>query len=362
MTTAPLVTVLMSVHNGGPYVDEAIGSILRQTFTDFEFLIVDDASTDDTPARIAAFGDPRIRVIRNDVNLGLTRSLNRGLAAALGSLVARQDADDVSHPGRLAAQVAFLEREPDVVVLGTQCRYIDSRGAPKKVAPWPKSTSNLAIRWQLLFDGPFIHTSVIFRKAVVWGELGGYDESFVTSQDFELWSRISARGHAMRNLPQALVDFRVHSASASTSYELERVVRVAPVVRQNVMAELGVGAIPEGWADAWIRLNNPRVFPDSAGEWKLVSRAIKAIHHAFTRKYPESADDPEIRTHRASMLIRLSQWGAERRQFASLASFAHACRLDPAMAAHAAPRYFGRWTIGRWRPARRPVPVQPPRD
>jgi len=345
--SSPLVTVLMAVHNGADYVEAAVDSILRQSFTDFEFLIVDDGSTDDTALRLTRFTDPRIHRVRNDANLGLARSLNRGLALARGALIARQDADDVSHPSRLAEQAAFLEREPAVAVLGTQVRYIDTRGRTVSVAPWPKSTSALAIRWQLLFDGPFVHASVMFRRDIVWATLGGYDESFVTSQDFELWSRVGAAGHAMRNLPATLVDFRIHPASASARYTVDGVSRVAPVVRRNVTAELGVDALPRDWPEAWIRLTNPAVFPDAGDDWETVARAIDEIHAAFTAKHPEAAGDHEIRRHLASMLIRLSCWGAERRRKKSMSAFARACRLDPVMAARALPRYIGSWTIRR---------------
>jgi len=349
----PLVTVLMAVHNGAAYVEAAVESILAQQFTDFEFLIVDDGSTDDTPQRLARFRDARLRTVRNDANLGLARSLNRGLALARGALIARQDADDISHPARLAEQVAFLDRQADVAVLGTQVRYIDARGRPVTVAPWPKSTSSLAIRWQLLFDGPFVHASVMFRKAIVWVELGGYDESFVTSQDFELWSRVGARGHAMRNLPAALVDFRVHPTSASSRYTLDGVSKVAAVVRRNAIAELGPAAPHGDWPDAWIRLTNPAVFPVAGDEWETVDRAIHAVHRAFVAKYPEAAHDDEIRRHLASMLIRLSCWGAQRKRTRSMTAFVEACRLEPAMAARALPRYVGYWTVGRRRGAAR---------
>jgi Glycosyl transferase family 2 len=351
VTSPPLVTVLMAVHDGGDFVRQAVESVLRQTFADFELLIVDDGSTDETPRLLASFDDARIRIVRNDENLGLTRSLNRGLAMARGALIARQDADDLSHAGRLAAQVAFLDREPGVAVLGTQARYVNVRGRSKSVAPWPKSTSNLAIRWQLLFDGPFVHASVMFRKAVVWDALGGYDESFRTSQDFELWSRINARGYGMRNLPDALVDFRVHEGSMSRRYASGAIDRVAAVVKRNLVLELGPGALPEGWPDAWMRLTNPQVYPNTGDDWQTVVRAIGGIFRAFVLEHPDAAHDEEIRRHLASMLIRLSHWGAARGRMASIASFARACRLDPPMAARAAPRYVGHWMLRGWRGA-----------
>jgi len=116
----PAVTVLMGVYNGELFVRDAIDSILAQSYRDFELLVVDDGSTDTTPAILASYDDSRLRVLRNEENIGLTRSLNRGLRAARGGLIARQDADDLSLPNRLARQVTFLESHPDVVLLGTQ--------------------------------------------------------------------------------------------------------------------------------------------------------------------------------------------------------------------------------------------------
>jgi glycosyltransferase involved in cell wall biosynthesis len=341
VSASPRVTVLMPVHNGARYVDEAIGSILRQTFTDFEFLIVDDGSTDETPRRLTAFRDPRIRIIRNEKNIGLTRSLNLGLGLATGALIARQDADDVAHKGRLQAQVDSLERTPDVVVLGTQARYISSRGRPKGVAPWPKSTSNLAIRWQLLFDGPLIHTSVMFRKAIIWDELGGYDESFVTSQDFELWSRVSARGYPMQNLPVALVDHRVHDGSVSRRPRIETITKLRALFLANLVSQLGPAEVPADWPDAWIRFYFPDAFSDGADPVPAILRAMHQIHRRFAEVNPDAARDPDIRRHIAAIQIRMANYAAARRWTRSFRPFARACSLEPVMAAHAVPRYAG---------------------
>src|SRR4051794_29608800 len=120
----PKVTVLLAVYNGERYLREAIDSILGQTFQDFEFLIINDGSTDSTREIILSYHDPRIRLVDNEDNIGQTRSLNRGLALAAGQFVARQDADDISEPERLASQVAFLEIHPEVVLLGTWYRKI----------------------------------------------------------------------------------------------------------------------------------------------------------------------------------------------------------------------------------------------
>ena len=124
----PKVTVLMAVYNGERYLRDAVESILCQTFRDFQFLIINDGSTDNTRDLILSYDDARIVLVDSEHNVGQTRSLNRGLELAAGELIARQDADDISEPDRLAKQVAFLERHPEVALLGTWYKEIDVQG------------------------------------------------------------------------------------------------------------------------------------------------------------------------------------------------------------------------------------------
>src|ERR1044071_4428932 len=139
----------MAVHNGEYYLHEAMESILRQSFCDFEFIIVDDASTDRTRELIFSFNDPRVRLVENREKLGQTRSLNRGLELAHGEFVARQDADDISEPERLAKQAGFLETKRELALLGTWYKKIDARGAALGLRELPCEW--LEIRWALIF-------------------------------------------------------------------------------------------------------------------------------------------------------------------------------------------------------------------
>ena len=205
-----MVTVLMSVYNGCPYVQAAVASILEQTFTDFEFMIIDDGSTDQTAAVLDTFDDPRIRRLVHPTNRGLTVSLNEGLALAAGRYVARQDADDVSRPDRLARQVAFLEAHPEVSVVGAQARLIDAEGHPIRTRMLATPLSNVGVRFKLMFDGPLIHSTVMFRRKTVYDGSRGYDAAWSTNQDYELWSRLAQQGCVMVNLPDVLLDHRHH--------------------------------------------------------------------------------------------------------------------------------------------------------
>jgi glycosyltransferase involved in cell wall biosynthesis len=227
--STPRVTVLMSVHNGGRWLRPAIDSVLAQTRRDFEFLLLDDASTDDSAAQIEAVRDPRIRLVRLPENIGLTRTLNVGLREARGEFVARQDSDDLSAPERLAKQIAFLDEHREVAVVGSQGRLIDAAGRSRGNRDLPLSAAG--VRWLSLLDNPVIHTAATFRAQVIREELGGYDESFPCCQDYDLWTRAMTR-HDVCNLRERLVEVREHGGSISATRRMEARMMVERVVRR----------------------------------------------------------------------------------------------------------------------------------
>jgi len=190
----------MAVHNGAPWVAEAVQSVLTQSLTDLELIVVDDGSTDATAAVLAAVRDPRLSVERQP-RAGLTRSLNRALARARAPLLARLDADDAARPERLARQYAFLVAHPEVGLLGTGAREIDVRGVEIRLIRPPEE--DLAIRHTLIRANPFVHSTVMMRRALV-EQVGGYDPSFPVAQDYDLWLRLSEVTR-MANLADPLV-------------------------------------------------------------------------------------------------------------------------------------------------------------
>lgn len=211
--------MLMSVYNGARYLERALDSVLSQTLPDFEFIIVDDASTDETPAILDRYSDARIVVLRNKVNLGLTRSLNRGLRVTSGEFVARQDADDLSLPHRLASQVEFLDSHSRISLVGTGFVQIDHEGRELGAVEMPTEPDQ--IREMLFYAHCFCHGSVMARRADLQ-TVGGYDKRFVTAQDTELWLRL-AEAHRLTNLPAPLYAFRTHTESvAGRSRSLQR--------------------------------------------------------------------------------------------------------------------------------------------
>jgi glycosyltransferase involved in cell wall biosynthesis len=206
---SPAVTVLMTVYNGLPYVREAIDSILGQTFGDFEFLIIDDASTDASVDCVRFYRDPRIRLECNNCNMRQVGSLNRGLGLARGRYVARMDQDDVSLPTRLEKQVAFLEQRPDIDVIGTWADKIDAHGHiigrhRASVTDYGEFVGQLS-----LGQCGILHPSTLFRRHVVV-DAGSYDASFAPAEDYELWVRLALRRHAAYNIPEVLFLNRTH--------------------------------------------------------------------------------------------------------------------------------------------------------
>ena len=208
VSSNPSISVVMPVHNARPFLDESIRSILEQTLRDFEFVILDDASTDGSVELLREWSgrDGRIRLHESTERLGLSGSSNAVVAKSRAPIVARMDADDIAHPDRLRRQWQALQRRPDVVVIGSLCIGIDAAG--RKVRPRD--------RWRLVRHSvylPFPHGSAMFRRDV-FDEVGGYDEAAAGGEDQNLFSRMAARGRVL-TLPDALYSYRYHSSNAT---------------------------------------------------------------------------------------------------------------------------------------------------
>jgi glycosyltransferase involved in cell wall biosynthesis len=220
----PLISVVMPVHNGVPYLAESIHSILVQTLDDFEFVILDDASTDGTPRilRDWAQRDSRIRLIQNSKQLGISGALNSVVREARAPICARMDADDLSHPDRLKRQWEVLLADPEVALVGSLWEGIDAQGRCVR----PRD------RWRLLRGSslaPFPHGSIMFRRDVFWG-VGGYRAAVSYSQDLDLYLRICQRGRTMV-LPDALYRYRFHANSMTLSSPVAGVTRDLDLMR-----------------------------------------------------------------------------------------------------------------------------------
>ncbi len=207
----PRVSVVMSVYNGARHLEEALAAIMGQTFADFEFLVVDDGSDDETPQILAAANDPRLRVIRQQ-RAGLTCSLIKAVNLARGEYVARQDADDVSEPRRLAMEVAFLDSHPKVAIVGSAVDAVNDAG--RKLCDWSYPTGHEALVAELnRLLSPLPHSTIMFRRATVLG-VGGYRAIFRKAQDYDLLLRVAER-HRLASLPEQLCRLRLSGGSVT---------------------------------------------------------------------------------------------------------------------------------------------------
>ena len=288
------VTVLMSVHNGLPYLADSVASILAQSFGEFEFLIIDDVSTDGTRDFLRAQTDPRIRVIELPQNIGLTAALNVGLREARGEFIARQDADDISDPRRLALQLGFLSGHPSCAVVGSQARIIDDAGRSQGKKDFPLSYRGIAFAH--LFDNALAHSAVTFRKAAVVAA-GGYDEAWPASQDYELWSRMSER-HALANLPERLLTLRVVNTSITQTHKRPELIR-----RVQALHYARLFGCPASDADLdLIALFRTRVVSERLREFRGL---LDELVERYDAAWPGTAATPDFRKTLAMIHVRI---------------------------------------------------------
>ncbi|OBQ26573.1 MAG: glycosyl transferase [Aphanizomenon flos-aquae MDT14a] len=208
----PKITVVMPVYNGEKYLDTAIKSILNQKFTNFEFVIVDDASTDNSVEIINSYQDQRIKLIKNNVNLGIPTTRNKCLQESSGEYVAVLDCDDYAYPSRLAEQLEFMENNPDFGMVGSWVELIDENDDLTGEV-WNEDEPSQKIPCRLLFHNYFAHSAVLLRRSAldtvkINGEI--YRKDYPNAQDYDLWVRISKK-FKVWNIPKVLIKYRVHS-------------------------------------------------------------------------------------------------------------------------------------------------------
>jgi glycosyltransferase involved in cell wall biosynthesis len=204
----PAVSVLMPVYNAEKHVEEAIESILNQTFSDFEFLIIDDGSTDRSAAIVRSFTDSRIIFIRNQKNGGIAEVLNQAISLSKGKYIARMDADDISFPERFEKQYRFLESHSDYVLCGSSFQIIGKN----KVHYLPESDDEIKLK--MLLVTPFCHPTVMLRSTLFKEKGLSYRSEMVPVEDHDLWTRIFSFGK-LHNLRESLLGYRVHESNSS---------------------------------------------------------------------------------------------------------------------------------------------------
>jgi glycosyltransferase involved in cell wall biosynthesis len=235
----PTISVILPVYNGALYVKAAIDSILSQSFIDFELIIINDGSSDGSEAIIRSINDTRIRFLQQE-NCGLAATLNIAISMARGEFIARQDQDDISSAVRLQRQVDFLRRNPYVGMVGSNAEIWVNDKKTDRLLIHP--TDDASIHFALLFDNPFVHSSVMIRRSV-FERVGGYceDKSRQPPEDYELWSRV-ARDFKLANIPENLLAYCEVPGSMSRSGMNPFLHRLINISAENIACYTGRAA------------------------------------------------------------------------------------------------------------------------
>lgn len=300
---SPKVTVLMPVYNGEQYLKDAIESILTQTFTDFEFLIIDDGSLDRSVEIISSYDDPRINLIHNGKNLGLINTLNKGLKLSRGQYVARMDCDDISLPDRLNRQVAFMDSNPHVGISGTWIRHFGGKSRKSFFLP----TDHERIKCGLLFHTMLAHPSLMLRKKSLVQNNLYYDPAYKNAEDYELLVR-AMKYLTLRNIGEILLLYRIHDnqvgqryhegqiASARLIWQIQlKTLHIDPTEKElHLHQSISTGIIEQNehfliQAEKWLLIlkssnSRFRFYSDVAFESLILERWIKCCYrvHGFS--------------------------------------------------------------------------------
>jgi len=251
MISAPIVSVVMPTKNSERYIKEAINSILNQTFSDFEFIIVDDQSTDHTVSIIKSYSDSRIRFFSGS-NMGISAALNQGIKCSIGKYIARMDADDISLPTRFEAQVEFLEENPQVGVCGTKVSPIsDQAFYDSSWGGWIKTTPKVI---DLLGPVVFCHPTVFLRRSIVDKYGLYYNEDLHSAEDQELWYR-AIRVTDFYNVDQKLLLYRIHKSNATKKNSNEGEIVLAQL-KLDLLDWLGIEKIDYSHLDQEALVHN----------------------------------------------------------------------------------------------------------
>lgn len=234
-----LVSVVLPAYNAELYLKEAIDSVLAQTFTDFELIILNDGSTDQTESIILSYDDPRIVYVKNEQNLGLIGTLNKGMALAKGKYIARMDADDICFPERFAKQVDFLEQNIEYVICGTSAYRFQNSILDRKAFNVPINDENIRIR--LFFNSSFIHPSVMLRTEVVKVHNLKFSEYFKYAEDYYFWMDLLQYGKGF-NLREKLLYYRVveNSQTAVGNSDIEKRKEIIGNIHKRYFKEYGI--------------------------------------------------------------------------------------------------------------------------
>jgi glycosyltransferase involved in cell wall biosynthesis len=320
MTCSSAVSVVMPAFNAAEFLDEAVCSILDQTFRDFEFIIVDDGSTDDTACILQKYAnaDRRVRILRQEKE-GLVAALNRGCQLARGRYIARMDADDISLPQRIERQIEFLERHPEIGILGTWASRIDGNGSV--VGDWCLSPNPKVLKWNHFFNVCVIHPTVVMRREVL-EKVNFYRPDAGHSEDRDLWLRASAITE-FSNVPEILLKFRVWPKSTShrlrREYKETQIKLLALFIRQFLQSDVSIEAVA--------RLHGKKL--ESLEEIRSAAALLERLYDTFLlENYLSSEEHKEISWFAAKKLGQLALRALQFSHLEFLSLFNRALRLN----------------------------------
>lgn len=270
MKSEPIVSVVLPVFNAQKYLRACIDSILAQTLTNLELIVLNDGSTDSSEEIVLGYKDERIRYVKNEKNLGLIETLNKGLKLATGKYIARMDADDVSLKERFERQVEYLDKNPSYGLLGTWFQQLRlSQKTLKKTL-----TGSDILKAELLFRSAFAHPSVMVRRSIIVDHDLSYDAVFPHAEDYELWTRI-AEVTAVDNLPDALLLYRIHEKQVSRVKSEEKEETRKKIMRRQ-LSKL-IFEFDDNEFDVHYRLSN-----GTSGDNAFLVRSEKWLMKVFT--------------------------------------------------------------------------------
>jgi glycosyltransferase involved in cell wall biosynthesis len=324
----PRVSIVMPAYNAEPFLSEAIDSLLGQTFSDFELIIVDDASTDGTAQMLAGYAmrDQRIVPWRNDVNLGQARTMNRALDAARGEYIARLDHDDVALPRRLELQVAFLDRHRDIGLLGSGSWLIDAEGHPRGGSSL-MPVDDLQIRWSTMYRNPIHHSTVMLRRDVLERNRLRYDSAWL-AQDYDLWVRMLRHTRAA-NFSTRLTKYRVRAASV-TRMNLEVLRReTAEIALRAIQQELPGFPVSLERVAPLVALCSRWPMPGLSAQRAALEVLLLDLLAAFLRAHAGEPRLDALRRYAAFRIARVVFRGKPRPQWPRM--LGRLLRLNPAL-------------------------------
>ncbi len=265
----PLVSILMPVYKTAPYLHEAMDSVLSQTFTDFELIVLNDCSPDDAEEILDTYDDPRIVRYKGEKNEGLSNVLNVGIDMARGKYIARMDSDDVSLPNRLQVQVDYLEAHPEIDLVSVGMQLF---GAKEEV--WIREKDPEKVKITALFYSPVLHASSVWRKDSFERHGLRFLQEMVPAEDYDLWTRALVKDLKLVNLSDVLYKYRLHPNQATL--QTDKTSAKSKIVQQNYLRS----ALPS------LSENNRKAFPkklwpvffanlrDGFFDWKLLAKRL----------------------------------------------------------------------------------------